>query len=97
TRVIGDGLMPAGASPVDMPAERGRATASDRAQDGSLLDAEARMLLDEGGALRVEDVRDLHGRPGHGCAASFKSRCVVLSGPVGRWAGVAAQNWLFTD
>jgi hypothetical protein len=36
-RVIGDGLMSAGATPIEMPAERGRATARERPEYGSLL------------------------------------------------------------
>ena len=66
TRVIGDGLMPAGVTPIEMPAEGGGATARDRPQDGSLLHAEPRMLLEEGVTLRVEDIGHLHGRPAHG-------------------------------
>ena len=34
-RVIGDGLMPAGVTPIEMPAERGGPTARDRAEHGS--------------------------------------------------------------
>ena len=65
TRVIGDGLMAAGATRVDVPAERGGATARDRAEHRSLLHAQPRMLLDEGVALRVEDIGHLHRRPAH--------------------------------
>src|SRR5713101_2912449 len=54
TRVIRDGLMPAAVTPVETPAERGGATARDRAKDRSLLDAQPRMLLDEGVSLRVK-------------------------------------------
>ena len=36
TRVIGDGLMPAGVTPVEMSAERGGPTARDRAEHGSV-------------------------------------------------------------
>ena len=64
-RVIGDGLMSAGATPIEMPAECGGATAHDRSQDGSLLHTQPRMLLDEGVTLRVEDIGHLHGRPAH--------------------------------
>ena len=48
TRVIGDGLMAAGVTPIEMPAERGGATARDRPEDGPLLHAQPRMLLEEG-------------------------------------------------
>ena len=57
--------MPARITPIDVPAERGRATARDRAEDGSLLHTEPRMLRDEGVTLRVEDVGHLHRRPAH--------------------------------
>ena len=39
--------MSAGVTPVEMAPERGRATARDRAEHGSLLHAQPRMLLDE--------------------------------------------------
>ena len=65
TRVIGDGLMPAGVTPIEMPTEGGGATARDRAEDRSLLHAQPRMLLEEGVTLRVEDIGHLHGRPAH--------------------------------
>ena len=74
TRVIRDGLMPAGVTPIEMPAECGGATARDRPQDGSLLDAEPRMLLDEGVTLRVEDIGHLHRRPAHGVLVGFRFR-----------------------
>ena len=57
--------MPASVTPIEMPTQRGRATARDRPEDGSLLDAEPRLLLEEGVTLRVEDVGHLHDRPGH--------------------------------
>ena len=57
--------MPAGATPIDMTAERGGPTARDRAQHRSLLHAQPRMLRDEGGTLRVEDISHLHCRPAH--------------------------------
>ena len=63
-RVIGDGLMPAGVTPIEMPPERGCATARDRPKDGSLLHAEPRMLLEEGVTLRVEDIGHLHAQAG---------------------------------
>ena len=59
--------MPAGVTPIEMPTERGGPTARDRAEDGSLLHAEPRMLLEEGVTLRVEDIGHLHGRPAHDC------------------------------
>ena len=73
TRVIGDGLMAAGATGVDVPAERRGATARDRAEYRSLLHAQPRMLLDEGVTLRVEDIGHLHSRPAHDCGG-FRSR-----------------------
>ena len=39
TRVIGDGLMAAGVTPIEMASEGGRATARDRAEDRALLRA----------------------------------------------------------
>ena len=72
TRVIGDGLMPAGVTPIEMPAERDGATARDRAEHRALLRAQPRMVLDEGVTLRVEDIGHLHGRPAHDCG--FRSR-----------------------
>ena len=65
TRVIGDGLMPAGVTPIEMAPERGGPTARDRAEHRSLLHAQPRMLLDEGVTLRVEDIGHLHGGPAH--------------------------------
>jgi len=65
TRVIGDGLMPAGVTPIEMAAECGGATARDRPEDGSLLHAQPGMLLEEGVTLRVEDIGHLHRRPAH--------------------------------
>ena len=65
TRVVGDGLMAAGATPIEMASEGGRTTARDRPEDRSLLHAQPRMLLDEGVALRVEDIGHLHRRPAH--------------------------------
>ena len=62
--------MAAGVTPIDMPAQRRGATARDRPKDRSLLRAQPRMLLDEGVALRVEDIGHLHGRPAHDGAAS---------------------------
>ena len=59
--------MPAGVTPIEMPAERGGATARDRPQDRSLLHAQPRMLLEEGVTLRVEDIGHLHGGPAHDC------------------------------
>jgi hypothetical protein len=65
TRVIGDGLVSAGVTPIEMPAEAGGATARDRPEDWSLLRTQPRMLLEERVALRAEDIGHLHGRPAH--------------------------------
>jgi len=76
TRVIGDGLMPAGATCVDVAAKGGGATARDRAEYRSLLHAQPRLLLDEGVALRVEDIGHLHRRPAHDVGfRSSRDRC----------------------
>ena len=65
--------MAAGVTPIEVPAERGGATARDRPEHGSLLHAEPRMLLDEGVTLRVEDIGHLQHRPGHDCGG-FRNR-----------------------
>ncbi len=72
TRVIGDGLMPAGVTPIDVAAQGGSATAGDRPEDGSLLHTQPRMLREEGVTLRVEDIGHLHGRPAHGVLGGFR-------------------------
>jgi hypothetical protein len=66
--------MPAGAALIEMPAERGGPTPAERAQDGALLDAQPRMLLDEVITVRVEDIGHLHGGPAHGCGGLRKIR-----------------------
>ena len=58
--------MSAGAALIDMPAERGGPTPDQRAENGPLLHAEPRMLVEKGLALRVEDIGHLHGGPAHG-------------------------------
>jgi hypothetical protein len=65
TRVVGDGLMPAGVTPIEMASEGCRATARDRPKYRALLRAQPRMLLDKGITLRVEDIGHLHGGPAH--------------------------------
>src|SRR5476649_654156 len=79
TRVIGDGLMPACVTPIEMAPERGGPTARERAPDRSLLDTQPRMLLDEGVTLRVEDIGHLRRRPAHGvlvgCRSGATSEC----------------------
>ncbi len=79
--------MPAGVTPIEMASEGGRPAARDRAEHRSLLHAQPRMLLDEGVALRVEDIGHLHGRPAHGCGGLRKSR--------DRWrtTGVGTCSW----
>ena len=69
-----------------MPAERGGATTRDRPEDGSLLHAQPRMLLDEGVTLRVEDIGHLHGRPAHGVLVGFR-----FSRDRGRTTGAGLQ------
>ena len=105
TRVIGDGLMPAGVTPIEMPAERGGATARDRAEDRSLLHAQPRMLLEEGVTLRVEDIGHLHGRPAHDCGGFRSSRdrgttgggvtCSCSSGLGAAWR-CRRERWRYT-
>src|SRR6188472_2922891 len=97
TRVVGDGLMPAGVTPVEMPTERGRSTARDRAEHGPLLHAEPRMLLEEGVTLRVEDMGHLHGGPAHGAGGfrSSRDRCrTIAAGTCNCSSGLgAAWRW----
>ena len=57
--------MPAGVTPIEMASEGDRSTARDRTEDGPLLHAEPRMLVDEVLTLRVEDIGHLHGGPAH--------------------------------
>ena len=66
--------MPTGVTPIEVPAERGGATARDRAEHGALLRAQPRMLLEKGVTLRVEDIGHLHGGPGHDCGGLRRSR-----------------------
>ena len=97
--------MSAGATPIEMPAERGRATARDRPQDRSLLGAQPRVLLEEGVALRVEDIGHLHGGPAHDCGG-FRSRrdrgttggdvtCSCSSGMGAAWR-CCRDRWRYT-
>ena len=66
--------MSASAALIDMPAERGGSTPRQRAEDGPLLHAEPRMLVEEVLTLRVEDIGHLHGGPAHGAVGLYKSR-----------------------
>ena len=106
TRVIGDGLMPAGVTPIEVPAERGGATARDRAEHGALLRAQPRMLLEEGVTLRVEDIGHLHGGPAHDCGGFRRSRdrwrttgggvtCSCSSGLGAAWR-CRRERWRYT-
>jgi len=74
TRVIRDGPMAAGVTPIEVPAERAGATARDRAEHGALLRAQPRMLLEKGVTLRVEDIGHLHGGPAHDAGGFRRSR-----------------------
>jgi hypothetical protein len=64
--------MAARAAGVDVSAEGRGPAARDGAEHRSLLHVEPRMLLEEGVALRVEDIGHLHRGPAHG-AAGFRS------------------------
>ena len=59
--------MSAVAALIDLPAERGGPTPAQRAENGPLLHAEPRMLVEEVLTLRVEDIGHLHGGPAHDC------------------------------
>ncbi len=74
TGVVRDGPMSAGATLIEMTAERGGPTPPERAQDGALLHAQPRMPLEEVVALRVEDIGHLHGGPAHGRSGLRNSR-----------------------
>ena len=66
--------MSAGATLIEMAAERRGPTPSKRAQHGALLHAQPRMPLEEVVTLRVEDIGHLHGGPAHGRSGLRKSR-----------------------
>ena len=98
-RVIGDGLVSAGVTPIEVTPKCGGATARDCPEDRSLLCAQPRMLLEESVALRVEDIGHLHGRPAHDGGGFRKRRdrrttgggvtCNCSSGWATRAGGVA--------
>ena len=77
--------MPAGIAAIEMAAERGGPTARDRPKDGSLLDAQPRMLLDEGVTLRVEDIGHLHRTPAHAGLGFLLNR--------DRWRTTGVATW----
>jgi hypothetical protein len=97
--------MAAGVTSIEMASEGGRATARDCAEDRSLLHAQPRMLLDEGVALRVEDLGHLHRRPAHGCGGFRSSRdrgttgggvtCSCSSGRGAAWR-CRRERWRYT-
>ena len=66
--------MSAGVTPIEVAAERGGATTRDRPEDGPLLHAQPRVLLEEGVTLRVEDIGHLHRRPSHDCGGLRSKR-----------------------
>jgi hypothetical protein len=74
TRVVRNGSMSAGATLIEMTAERGGPTLLERAQDGALLHAQPWMSLEEVIALRVGDIGHLHGGPVHGRSGLRNSR-----------------------
>ena len=79
--------MPAGVTAIDVPTQGGRTAARDRAEDGSLLRTEPRMLRDEGVTLRVEDIGHLHGRPAHGVLGGLRrSRDRGSTTGLGTWS-----------
>ena len=89
TRVIGEGLMSARAAGVHVSAEGRGPAAHDGTEHRSLLHAQPRMLLDEGGPLRVEDIGHLHGGTVHGAAAFRSSR--------DRWCAAPGKRRLAFD
>ena len=78
--VIGDGLMTALRTLIDVAAQRGRAAAPDRPQHTQLLVIQPGILFDEAVTLLAEYIGHLHGRPGHFGFRSLRER--------GTWAGL---------
>ena len=97
--------MAAGAALIDMAAECGGPTPGQRAEDGPLLHAEPRMLVEEVLTLRVEDIGHLHGRPAHDCGGFRSSRergttgggvtCKLSSGIGAAWR-CRRERWRYT-
>ena len=84
--------MAASVTPIEMPAEGSGTTTSDRPEDGSLLHAQPRMLLEEGVTLRVEDIGDLHGRPLTACSSASASGATAGE-PRARGRATAQAEW----
>ena len=78
--------MSAGVTPIEMPTERRCPTARDRPEDGALLRAQPRMLLEEGVTLRVEDIGHLHGGSAHGVLGFRFRRDRGRTTGVGTWS-----------
>src|SRR5262245_30050747 len=88
TRVVRDGAMAAGGTAIEMPTQRGRSTAFDRAEDTKVLCGQpSAMGLDEACAVQTDDVSHLEGWRGHRFC-SRRERCAV-SGPV---TGIASSE-----
>ena len=83
--VIGNGLMTALRTLIDVAAQRGRSAASDRPQYTQLLVIQPGILFDEAVTLLAEYVGHLHGRPGH-----FGLRSLRESGS---WAEAEVLIW----
>ena len=81
-RIVRDGPMSAGATVIDVTAERGGPTACQRAQHGALLHAEPRMSVEESIALRVEDIGHLHGGVAHDWGGFRRRRDRTTTGGV---------------
>src|ERR1700730_6782675 len=75
TRVIGDGLVTAFRTGIDMTAQRSRAAALNGPKGLELLKVEAPLIpVQEAVALRAEDVGHLHGGPVHPSFLRWYSR-----------------------
>ena len=87
--------MPAGVTPIEMPTERGGATARDRAEHGALLRAQLRMLLEKRVTLRVEDIGHLHGRAAHDCGGfrRRRDRGTTGDGVTCNWSSGIGAAW----
>ena len=73
--VIGDGLMAASGTGIDMAAQRRRPATGDRPQDSQMLEAQPPLILIyEAVIVRAKDVGHLHGRPVHSGLKRLRGR-----------------------
>jgi hypothetical protein len=73
--VIGNGLMAALRTGIEMAAQCRRAAAGNRSQHCQLLEAQPRsILVQKAGLVRAKDIGHLHGRPAHSGFCSLRDR-----------------------